>query len=60
MRFSFSLPKNQLKGKVNKEIIKELSRLFHAEVELISGATSKQKQLLVKGVEKGELERLIH
>jgi uncharacterized protein (TIGR00251 family) len=49
-----------VKGKVNKEIIKELSRLFHAEVELISGATSKQKQLLVKGVEKSEIERLLH
>ena len=49
-----------VKGKVNKEIIKEFSRLFHAEVELISGATSKQKQLLVKGVEKSEVERLLH
>jgi len=49
-----------VKGKVNREIIKELSRLFHAEVELISGVTSKQKQLLVKGVEKSEIERLLH
>ena len=49
-----------VKGKVNKEIVKELSRLFHAEVELISGATSKQKHLLVRGVEKNEIERLLH
>ena len=49
-----------VKGKVNKEIIKGLSRLFHAEVELISGATSKKKHLLVKGVEKNEIERLLH
>ena len=49
-----------VKGKVNKEIIKELSRLFHAEVELISGATSKQKHLLAKGVERSEIERLLH
>ena len=49
-----------VKGKVNKEIMKELSRLFHAEVELISGVTSKQKRLLVKGVEKSEIERLLH
>ena len=49
-----------VKGKVNKEILKGLSRLFHAEVELISGATSKQKRLLVKGVEKNEIERLLH
>ncbi len=49
-----------VKGKVNKEIIKELSRLFHAEVKLVSGSTSKQKHLLVKGVEKSEIERLLH
>src|SRR5450756_1885550 len=35
-----------VKGKVNKELIKELSKLFHAKVELVSGLTSKQKQLL--------------
>ena len=29
------------KGKVNKEILKELTKLFHAKVELVSGATSK-------------------
>jgi len=47
-----------VKGKVNKEIVKELSRLFHAEVYLISGATSKQKQLLIKGLKKSEVELL--
>ena len=49
-----------VKGKVNKEIVKELSRLFHAEVGLVSGSTSKQKRLLVKGVEKSVVERLLH
>jgi uncharacterized protein (TIGR00251 family) len=49
-----------VKSKVNKEIIKQLSKLFHAKVELVSGAVSKQKQLLVKGVEKSEIERLLH
>jgi uncharacterized protein (TIGR00251 family) len=48
-----------LKGKVNKELIKELSKLFHKEVELVSGFTSKQKMLLVKGIGKDELERLL-
>ena len=37
-----------VKGKVNKEIIKEFSKLLHAQVELASGATSRQKQLFVK------------
>ena len=41
-----------VKGKVNKEIIKEFSKLFHAKVELVSGFTSKQKQLFVKGIGK--------
>ncbi len=49
-----------LKGKVNKEIIKELTKFFHAQVELISGATSKQKKLLIKGIEKAEIEQLLH
>jgi uncharacterized protein (TIGR00251 family) len=48
-----------VKGKVNKEIIKELSKLFQAKVELISGVTSKQKQLLIKGVEKSKVGQLL-
>ncbi len=47
------------KGKVNKELIKEFSRLFHNEVELVSGFASKQKKLLIKGVEKVEVERVL-
>lgn len=47
------------KGKVNKEILKELTRLFHAKVELVSGATSRQKQLVVSGVKKADLEKLL-
>ena len=49
-----------VKGKVNKELVKELSRLFHAKVELISGSTSRQKQLMIKGVEKNQVEQLLH
>ncbi len=41
-----------VKGKVNKEILKEFTKLLHAKVELVSGATSKEKQLFVKGVRK--------
>jgi uncharacterized protein (TIGR00251 family) len=48
-----------VKGKVNKEIIKELSRLFHAKVELVSGFTSKQKKLLIAGAAKSEVEQLL-
>lgn len=48
-----------VKGKVNKELVKELSKLFHAKVELISGLTSKQKRLLIKGVGKSKVEKLL-
>jgi uncharacterized protein (TIGR00251 family) len=48
-----------VKGKVNKEIIKEFSRLFNKRVELISGFTSKQKKLLIMGVQRCEVERII-
>ena len=47
------------KGKVNKELLKALSKLFHAKVELVSGLTSRQKQLLVRGVERKEVEHLL-
>jgi len=49
-----------VKGKVNKELIKELSKLFHAKIEIISGLTSKQKRLLIKDVSKNETETLLH
>jgi uncharacterized protein (TIGR00251 family) len=48
-----------VKGKVNKELMKELSKLFHSKVEIVSGFISKQKRLLIKGVGKNEVERLL-
>ncbi len=48
-----------VKGKVNKEIVKELSKFFHAKVEIISGTTSKQKQLLVKGLKVNEVQQVL-
>lgn len=48
-----------IKGKVNKELLKSLSKFFHARVELISGATSRQKRLLLKGIEKNDLEHFL-
>jgi uncharacterized protein (TIGR00251 family) len=46
------------KGKVNKEIIKELTKFFHAKVTLVSGATSRQKQLNIK-IKKETLEEIL-
>ena len=48
-----------VKGKVNKEIIKELTKLLHTKVELASGFTSKEKQLFVKGIGKQQAEQLL-
>ena len=48
-----------VKGKVNKELVKELSRLFHTKVELVSGLTSRQKQLLIRGIKKDEIGSLL-
>jgi uncharacterized protein (TIGR00251 family) len=48
-----------VKGRVNKELVKEFSRLFHSKTEIVSGFTSKQKRLLIKGVGKSEVERLL-
>lgn len=49
-----------VKGKVNKEVIRELSRFFHAEIEMVSGLASKQKRLLIKNMSKSNVESLLH
>lgn len=51
--------KEPIKGKVNTELIRELSRLFHKKVKLVSGFSSRQKRLLIKDVEKSEVERVL-
>lgn len=48
-----------IKGRVNKEIVKELSRLFHKQVEIVSGFSSRDKKLFVKGAKKSEIEALL-
>jgi len=47
------------RGKVNKELLKEFSKLFHTKVELVSGATSREKQLFVIGVTKSQAEQIL-
>ena len=48
------------KGKVNKEILKEFSKILHAKVELASGSTSRQKILFVVSISKKQAEQLLH
>lgn len=47
------------KGKINKEIVKELSRLLKHQVAIVSGFTSREKIILIQGVKPEELERLL-
>ncbi len=47
------------KGKVNKEIMKELSGVFHARVMLVSGFASKEKKLLICGTGKNDVEKAL-
>lgn len=48
-----------VKGKVNKELVKGLSALFGTKVKLVSGFTSKQKKLLVTGLAKSDVSRIL-
>jgi uncharacterized protein (TIGR00251 family) len=45
-----------VKDRVNKEIIKEFSKIFHSKIEFVSGLKSRRKQLLIKNMEKCEAE----
>jgi uncharacterized protein (TIGR00251 family) len=48
-----------VQGKVNKELIKELSRLLKKRVELVSGFASKQKCLLIRNMSQNEAEAVL-
>ena len=49
-----------VKGKVNKEIIKEFTKLLNMKVEIVFGATSRQKKLLIKNKGKKEIEDVLN
>jgi len=48
-----------VRGKVNKELVKQLSRIFHRNVKLVSGFTSKQKKVLIEDAEETEIEHVL-
>jgi uncharacterized protein (TIGR00251 family) len=48
-----------VKGKVNKELLKELSRLFKRRVEIVSGFASKQKKILIRDIGLDEVDNVI-
>lgn len=49
-----------VKGKVNKELAKELSKVFNAKVEIVSGFTSRTKKILVKGVNVQKINEILN
>ena len=47
------------KGKVNKELLKQFSRIFGRKVELVSGFTSRQRKFLIKEIKADEINRIL-
>lgn len=48
-----------IKGKVNKELIKELTRIFKKRVEIVAGFTSKQKIILIASINIDEANKIL-
>jgi len=48
-----------VKGKVNRELIKKLSKLFKRRVEIISGFSSRQKKVLITDVSTEKVNEML-
>ena len=48
-----------VKGRVNRELIKELSKLFKRRVEIISGFSSRQKRVLIRDIDVNEVRQVL-
>ena len=48
-----------VKGRVNRELIKELSKLFKRRVEIISGFSSRQKRVLIRDINVNEVRQVL-
>lgn len=48
-----------VKGRVNRELIKELSRIFERRVEVVAGFTSRQKKILIRGISMEEADSIL-
>jgi len=48
-----------VRGRVNRELVKELSRVFKKRVEVVSGFSSKQKKVLIRGVSMDEANSIL-
>ena len=52
-------PESPVKGKVNKKLLKEFSKLFSRKVELVSGFTSRKKKFIISNIKKEEVNRIL-
>ena len=48
-----------VKGRVNRELIRELSRIFKRRVKIVSGFSSRRKKILVRDVEAKEVKQIL-
>ncbi len=48
-----------VKGRVNRELTKELSRLFKRRVRILSGFRSRQKRLLIENARTQEINEIL-
>ena len=49
-----------VKGKVNKKLLKQFSRIFDRKIELISGFSSTQKKILINSINLNEVIRILN
>ena len=54
-----SCRESPVKGKVNKELLKQFPRLFGRKVELVSGFTSPKKKFLVSNLNAEDVNRIL-
>jgi len=47
------------KGRVNRELIKELSKLFKRRIEILSGFTSRRKRVLIRSIKENEVRQVL-
>ena len=48
-----------VRGKVNRELVKKLSRLFNIQVEIVAGVSTRKKKILIRGIEAEEVNRIL-
>lgn len=48
-----------VKGKVNRELVKELSKIFGRKVEIVSGLQSKVKKIFLRKIDEEDVSKIL-